>query len=104
MKHGINTIRERDIILLVNIFMTGAIILLLFYYVMLANSITSKNYKIQSLREKVSALTETNSTLMSKKLSFEIPAAILEFAQKNGLVEAKNILYIFENKNVALQR
>ncbi len=101
MSQHATTIEKRDVILWVNIVFIGIATLLLFYYVMMANSIASRNYKIQALRDKISSLTEESSTLMSQKLILEAPAAILEFAKSNHLVEAKNISYIFENKNVA---
>ena len=78
--------------------------MLFFYYVMMANAIASKNYKTQVLREKIQSLAETNSVLMTKKLILETPMALLEFAKAQQLVEARNISYIFEGKNVALRR
>ena len=99
--HNSNSIREQDIVLWVNITMIGMAILLLFYYVMMANTVTAKSYKIQTLRDKIDALAETNGVLMSKKIAMESPTALLDFAKSRSLVEAKNIVYIFENRNVA---
>ena len=99
-KHA-NNIGEHDIFMWVNITMIGITILLLLYYVMIANTITAKNYKVQTLRDKLEVLAEINGALMSKKISLESPTAILEFAKAQSLVEARNIVYIFENRNVA---
>lgn len=101
MKNNINTIKEKDVVLWVNISLMGVASLLFFYYVMMANSIAAKNYKTQVMQEKIQTLSEANSTLMSKKLVLEMPASLLEFAVSRQLVEAKNISYIFEGKNVA---
>lgn len=101
MRKNIETIKEFDVVLWVNISLAGIILLLLFYYIMVANSIASKNYQTKILQDKIEQLTETNSILMSKKLLLETPNALLGFAQANNLVEAKNISYIFEGKNVA---
>ena len=101
MRKNINTIKEKDIILWVNISLIGIVSLLFLYYVMTANSIASKNYKVQVLRDKIESLAEANSSLMSKKSSLENPVALVEFAQAKQLVEARNIFYIFEGKNVA---
>ena len=101
MRKNINTIKENDIVLWVNITLLGIAALLLFYYVMMANSVTAKNYRVQTLQDKLETLTETNSLLVSKKLILESPAALLEFARSSGLVKASNVLYIFENKNIA---
>ncbi len=101
MSKQTNTIKQKDVIIWVNIAFIGMSVLLLFYYIMEANSITSKSYKVQILRDKIESLAEDNGVLMSKKLTLEAPGAIEDFAKLNGLVAAKNISYIFENKNVA---
>ncbi|MBI2065002.1 MAG: hypothetical protein HYT62_03060 [Candidatus Yanofskybacteria bacterium] len=100
MKHS-NTIREGDVILWINIVFAGIASLLLFYYVMMANVVSAENYRIQTLRDKIELLAETNGDLMNQKLLLENPNVLFEFAKSHGLVEAKNISYIFENKNVA---
>ena len=104
MRKNIATIQEKDVVLWVNIALIGMATLLFFYYVMTANSIASKSYRTQVLMDKVEVLSEANSLLMSQKLTLDTPDKISEFAQSQQLVEAKNISYIFEKKNVALQR
>lgn len=101
MRKNINTIKEFDVVLWVNISLAGIVLLLLFYYIMVANSVASKNYRIQVLQDKAETLAEENGILMSKKLVLENPATLLNFAQVQRLVEARNISYIFEGKNVA---
>jgi len=100
MKHA-KTIKQHDIILWINILLFGVASLLLFYYIMMANSVAAKNYRVQTLRDKIESLAEINGTLMTKKIALESPAALLEFALSQNLVEAKNVVYLFENKNVA---
>lgn len=94
-------IKYEVVSLWVNIVLVGVASLLLFYYVMMANSVASANYKVQTLNDKINTLSEANGLLMSKKLAMEIPAVLSEFAKAQNLVEAKNVAYIFENKNVA---
>ena len=101
MRKNINTIQTKDAVLWVNIVLFGMATMLMFYYVVMANSITAKNYKVQTLRDKLEVLTETNSSLISKKLALESSASLLEFARSSNLVKAGNIFYIFESKNVA---
>ena len=96
-----NTIRERDVVAWINISLAGTALLLLLYYIMMANSIASKNYKIYTLGDKLEMLAEANSLLMSKKLAMESQATLLEFIKSRSMVEARNVVYIFENKNVA---
>ncbi|MDP3697133.1 MAG: hypothetical protein Q8R55_03815 [Candidatus Taylorbacteria bacterium] len=101
MRKNINTIGEKDVFLWVNIALVGMASLLFFYYIMMANSITTKNYKAQTLRDKMGVLSEANGLLMAEKLILESPAALVEFAKSSNFVEARSILYIFENRNVA---
>lgn len=101
MKNNSKTIQERDMVLWVNFVLISMACLLFFYYIVIANSIASKSYKIQVFQDKIESLAEINSSLMSKKLVLETPASLLEFARSQKLVEAKNISYIFEGKNVA---
>lgn len=101
MRKNINTIGEKDMVLWVNFALIGVVALLFFYYVMMANSIASKNYQIQTLRDKMGVLSEASGLLMAEKLILESPTALFEFAKSSNLVEARNILYIFENRNVA---
>lgn len=101
MQKNSATIQERDIVIWVNFVLISMVCLLFFYYIVIANSIASKSYKIQVFQDKIESLAEINSSLMSKKLVLETPASLLEFARSQKLVEAKNISYIFEGKNVA---
>ena len=41
-------------------------------------------------------------SLVLEKSDLEDPAELMEFALSKGMVEAKNITYVFENGNVAL--
>jgi len=100
MKHS-GTIKEWDVILWINIMFIGIVSLLLFYYVMMANVVSAENYRMQTLRDKIEMLADTNVGLMNQKLLLENPNTLFEFAKSHGLIEAKNISYIFENKNVA---
>jgi len=99
-KHS-NIIKGREAVLWVNLVFVGMAALLMMYYVVMANSVASKNYRVQTLRDKIESLAETNSSLMSKKLSLESPAVLTEFALAQNLEEVKNTVYIFENKDVA---
>ena len=104
MKQNTNIVNEGDAVLWFNMIFLVMILTLLFYYVVTANSIASKNYRTQILADKIELLSETNNLLMSQKLALDTPVKISEFARSQQLIEAKNISYIFEKKNVALQR
>ncbi|OGN01848.1 MAG: hypothetical protein A3B91_04025 [Candidatus Yanofskybacteria bacterium RIFCSPHIGHO2_02_FULL_41_29] len=104
MRKNTSTIKEKEVILWINFALFGVVLLLTFYYIMMANNVTAKSYKVQTLRDKIESLVEVNSVLMSKKIATESQAILLEFAKAKNLVEARNIVYIFENTNVALQK
>ena len=89
-------------------FLLNAIILALcaaaiLYYVLWSNSLAAGNYRLSTLRKTLTQLTETNSSLLTRKSAMEDPSAAIEFARNHGMIEATNISYVFESGNVALQ-
>ena len=74
------------------------------YYVTGANSLASAEYRISSLRSQITHLNEQQSHLAAEKSAAENPAAAAQFAQAQHMVSAQEIVYVFENGNVALQR
>lgn len=76
--------------------------LLVVYYVVQANIIAASNYKVGLLNQQLESLNEVRSSLAVQKSSMEDPARILDFALSQNMVEAKNVVYLFENKEVAL--
>lgn len=89
---------------ILNILLLGLVIAGLAYYVSGANSLASAEYRISSLRNKISHLNEEQSRLAAEKSAAEDPAAAAEFAQAQHMVSAQEIVYVFENGNVALHR
>jgi len=73
------------------------------YYVTGVNAVASGEYRISIERTKIAKLTESQSLLTAEKSATEDPVAALVFAQAQHLVEAKDIIYVFENNNVALR-
>ena len=76
--------------------------LLMVYYVVQANVIAAGNYKISLLNQQLESLNETRSSLAIQKSLMEDPAKVLSFALSQNMVEAKNVVYLFENPDVAL--
>ena len=87
---------------LTNLMMAGLIGVLLIYYVVVANSITTWDYKIKKLSEQLFSLGESGSSLIARQASMEDSGLLVNFAKNHSMVEARNILYLFENRNVAL--
>lgn len=92
-----------SLIFVFNMILSLVIGLLMIYYVVQANIIAASNYKISSLNQRLESLNEVRSSLAAQKSSVEDPARILDFALSQNMVEAKNIVYLFENGNVALR-
>lgn len=86
---------------IINSFILAAVVALAVYYVIGANIMTSRNYKVKLLEDKLTQINEERSLLLSQKASLENALVILEFAKAKNMVEAKNISYIFENGSVA---
>jgi len=87
-----------------NVFLLAAVVFLMLYFVVVSNIITSSNYKIGLLNEKLSDLTEINGLLTAQKLSIENSSSILSFARDHNMVEAKYVTHIFESGEMAALR
>lgn len=93
-----------SIVFIFNVIISLVAGLLVIYYVVQANIIAAGNYKINMLNEKLDSLNEVHSSLVAQKSSMEDPVRILDFALSRNMVEAKNMVYLFENGNIALIR
>ena len=74
------------------------------YYIAGVNAVASSEYHISAERTKIAKLTEAQSSLTAEKSVTEDPVAATVFAQAQHMVEAKDIVYVFENNSVALQK
>ncbi len=74
------------------------------YYIASANAVTSREYNISAVRTKIAKLIEIQSLLTVQKSATEDPISAAAFAKAQQMVEAKDIVYVFENNNVALQK
>ncbi len=79
-------------------------LLLLAYYVVTANGITSGTYSVRLIHERLTSIGEENSTLLMQRLAIDDPLVLTGTAQRHGLVPARDISYLFENGNVALNK
>jgi hypothetical protein len=74
------------------------------YYIAGVNAITSGKYRISTERTKIAQLTEVQGLLTIEKSATEDLVIATVFAQTKNMTEAKDIIYVFENNNVALQK
>lgn len=87
--------------LVLNIMFLAVSALLIVYYIIGANSITSNNYKIKLLIDRLAQINEEQNNLLIQKAIVDESLAIRNFAHAHNMVEAKNISHIFESSNVA---
>ena len=87
--------------LVINTILLTAGVLLMLYYIMGANGMTSDNYKVKLMNDRLTQLNEEQSTLLAQKAGLEESLVTLNFAKSHSMVEAKNITYLFEARNVA---
>lgn len=88
-------------VLVLNVMFLAASALLVIYYIIGANSITSDNYKIKLLIDRLTQLNEEQSNLLSQKEMVDESLAIRNFANAHNMIEAKNVSHVFESGDVA---
>lgn len=71
------------------------------WYALWANFIVSGQYRESLLEKKLAVFQEANNLLLSEKSSSANLGALLVFSKQAGLVEQKNIEYIFDRRKVA---
>jgi len=74
------------------------------YYIAGVNAVTSGKYDVSDQRSKITSLIESQGLLSARKSTTEDPVAAMNFAQAQNMVEAKDIVYVFENNNVAIRQ
>ncbi len=90
-------------ILVSNVLLLGVFGLLLSFYVIQANIMAADKYKVKILNEKLMSLNEIRTSLTAERSETEDPSELMGFVRAKGMIEAKNVTYIFENGNVALK-
>ncbi|MDP3731057.1 MAG: hypothetical protein Q8R34_01005 [bacterium] len=71
------------------------------WYALWTNFIISGRYQEGPLEDRLSVLMEENNLLLSEKSSSANLGALLVFSKQAGLVEQKNIEYLFDRRSVA---
>lgn len=77
---------------------------LLFVFVFKTNAVTAGEYKIKIFNEQISSLNGENSILAARQSEIEKSGFLAKFAAENNMVEAKNIIHIFDEKDVAMKK
>ena len=103
-RHSFDWSELSNPIVVFNIFLICLAVAGFAYYVAGANAVASGEYRISAERTKIAKLTETQSSLTAEKSATENPVTASAFALTQHMAEAKDIVYVFENNSVALQK
>ena len=96
-----NGLFDLDIIGYANLFLILAVIISAITYIVWANAIAIQSYRLTSLHEELSKVNESHSSLASQA-SYD-PSRLKDFAALQGMIEARNVGYIFDSRAVALE-
>ena len=87
-----------------NIILGVLVLFLLVVYLLQQNSIASRGFEIQSLNSSFKKTNAVYNDLIIKKASLDHISEIETFAQQKGMVEAGEVIYIYESGKVALKK
>lgn len=87
--------------LALNLVLLALVGILGIWYALWTNFVISGKYQENVLERKLSVLLEENNALLSEKSSSANLGSLLVFSKQTGLVEQKNIEYLFDRRNVA---
>ena len=87
-----------------NVFLAAAAAVLLVFYIVHINGISADTYRLSQLNGRLAALNEATSTLTAGVPAVQDPSLLVEFAAGHNLVPAGDIVHLFENGAVALNR
>lgn len=86
---------------ILNIVLLALVVVLGIWYAVWTNFVISAQYHEKLSKDKLDNLMVENNRLLSEKSSSANLGALLVFAKNSGLVEQKNIEYLFDRNNVA---
>ena len=85
-----------------NLVLLGSVILMAFVYIFLANFVVAQKYGFNLRKNELNALNAQARSLNNEYKSDQDMEVLLLFAQKSGMVEAKDIDSILQDRDVAL--
>jgi len=84
-----------------NLAILGACVFLIIFYIVQMNQFISHQYRTEVLRERLKSMVQEQNKIQLSKFQYDGIPQIDRFARSQGMVEAGNILYIFEERSVA---
>jgi len=90
--------------LILNIFLGSLVLFLFVVYLIQQNDITSRSFQIDSLTSKLKQTQTAYNNLIIQKASLDHLKEIQSYAFQKGMVEASEIIYIYESGKVALKK
>lgn len=93
-----NTIKRFNIVVLVTL------ITALLFYIFLSNYVLSQKYRLEVLKHRLDQAHALADTVGDPNTTGDSITELTAFAQKSGMVEAKDVYSLFEDSGVALSR
>lgn len=93
--------RRVECLLRLNLFLVILIGVFGIWYAIWVNLALSVQYQERLFKEKLESLVQENNRLLSEKSNWVNLGALLVFAKNAGLVEQRNIEYLFDRSNLA---
>ena len=90
--------------IVINIILGVLALSLMVVYLLQQNSITSRGYEVESLNFALKKANNLYNNLIIQKASLDHITEIEVFAQQAGMVEAGEVIYIYESGKVALKK
>lgn len=97
-------LNELNLTVIINAALVLVFLTVVFIYIVNANIMAANSYKIKQANDQLNLLNEIHANLMSQKGGIDEILKIKNFAKNQNMIEAKNIIYLFENGNIALVR
>jgi len=90
--------------LILNILLGSLVLFLFVVYLVQQNEITSRGFQIDSFASDLKQSQEAYNNLIIQKASLDHLNEIQLYASQKGMVEAGEIIYIYESGKVALKK
>lgn len=87
-----------SLVIIVSLFITGLI------YLIQTNGVVSQTYQIREQKDYLEELEAKNQTLQVETARLQSPANLEEIAEKLGMTETGRVVYLEEEKTVAIKK
>jgi len=86
---------------LINLILLAMCVFLIVFYIVQINLLVSREYRVEILNNKLAKLLDQQNNLQADKFISDGMPQVAQFAQKSGMIEANNAVYVFEESSFA---